>query len=185
MSRSCRLFFSKCCWITGDEHLEPGVCIRLPQESLQRSPSPVAGFFPDGCFLQLIFNLCSLVRMQKACSNWITVVYLLTLLKLCKWPAALTSICCAFSESPEKSFITLPSSRCVSTSYCLKPESLPSRAATLPYIHPSCCPRMVFGSADVLRLLVVWVPLLEPHVFSSSPVEILALIKALRCHLET
>lgn len=137
LPRSCRLYFCQCCGITGDEHLEPGVCITLSQESLKRSPSPVAGFFPDGCFLQLIFSLCSLVRMQKACSNWITVVYLLTLLKLCKWPAALTSICYAFSESPEKSFIALPSSRCVSTSYCLKPESLPSRAATLPCPCPS------------------------------------------------
>lgn len=48
------------------------------QDSLKRSSASIGGFLSGGYALQLIFNLCSLVRMQKAFSNWIAVVVLLT-----------------------------------------------------------------------------------------------------------
>lgn len=48
------------------------------QDSLKRSTLSLGGFLSAGYVLQLIFNLRSLVRMQKAFLNWITVVYLLT-----------------------------------------------------------------------------------------------------------
>lgn len=48
------------------------------QDSLKRCATSIGRFLSGGYVLQLIFKLCLLVRMQKAFSNWITVVYLLT-----------------------------------------------------------------------------------------------------------
>lgn len=48
------------------------------QDSLKKSTISLDGFLSGGYVLQLIFNLRSLVRMQRACANWITVVSLLT-----------------------------------------------------------------------------------------------------------
>lgn len=48
------------------------------RDSLKRSTISLGGFLSGGYVLQLIFNLRSLVRMQKAFANWITVLYLLT-----------------------------------------------------------------------------------------------------------
>lgn len=44
---------------------------------------------------------------------------------------------------------------------------------------------MVFDSADLLQVLGVQMPHLEPCVLFSLPMEICALIKVLCCHVET
>lgn len=48
------------------------------QDSLKGATISLDGFLWGGYVLQLIFNLRSLVGMHKAFTNWITVVYLLT-----------------------------------------------------------------------------------------------------------
>lgn len=143
----------------------------------------LSGFLSGGYVLQLIFNLRSLVRIQKAFANWITVLYLLTV----QFSNAVHGLQPSQQSAmlflkPRKEFyrITLIL-MCITTvhSYCLKFHSFLSHVQTLFALTPRCCLWMVFDSADLLQVLGVQMPHLGPCVLSSLPMEIFALIKVL------